>query len=111
MSFNTYARKVRDPKRDVWMRWSNIHSCMRYILMGRSFCTRREELFGSWKIGPGNPPTHEQLVAALDGMVAERNRHLEKLRVSQCRRIREKMRGRHIPAQPPKSAAPEVPMR
>ena len=99
MSFNTYARKVRDPKRDVWMRWSNIHSCMRYVLMGRSFCTRREELFGSWRVGPGNPPTHEQLVAALDAMVAERNLQLEMLRVFERRRVRDKMRGRRAPSQ------------
>lgn len=98
MSFNTFARKVRDPKHDVWMRWSNIHSCMRHVLGGKTFHARREELFGAWKIGPGNPPTHEQLTSVLDAIVAERNLQLEKLRVYERRRVREKLRGRRVPA-------------
>ena len=107
MSFNTYARKVRDPNRDIWMRWSNIYSCLGYVAMGQAFRNRHEELFGHWKIGPGNPPTHEQLIAAINTIEAERSLQLEKLRVFERRRIREKMRGKRASASLPKSAAPE----
>jgi hypothetical protein len=99
MSFNYYARKVRDPGRPIWQRWSSLHACLSYVAAGAAFGSRRNRWVEAWRIGPDRPPTEDQLLSALRRIEVERNQRLEKLRQFQIRRIREKMRGRwNVPA-------------
>ena len=97
MSFNYHARKVRNADLDIWIRWSNLHSCLSSVVRPGSFQFWRRGLFGAWEISPENPPTHRQLTEALDRLTVQRNRRLDALRAYERRRIREKMRGKRKP--------------
>lgn len=95
MSFNWYARRVRDPERDIWQRWSALHSCLCHVAIFRgTFSAQHGAWVDAWQIRRDNPPTPAQLLAALTAIEVKRNQYLERRRAFERRRVREKMRGK-----------------
>lgn len=96
MSFNYYARRVRDGGRSPWMRLSSIRACVSSYcwLTGAGYRRMLEhlQLDHSHAI-PRDPPTDEFLRRTLDHVERERSAYLERLRAFERKRIRAKVRG------------------
>lgn len=96
MSFNTQARRVRDPAHPIWVRLSSLRACVRsYCTLTGGSYTRVSaylELDFRFERG-GEPPTDEFLRRTLDQVERERNASLQRLRAFQTRRVRAKARG------------------
>lgn len=98
MSFNYYARKVRDPRLDMQIRRSALGSCILRLgwLTRQSFLATRRRYAAQFN-PRAIPPREEDLLDALAALEKARNRFLERLRAFERRRIREKLRGRRRP--------------
>lgn len=97
--FNWYARKARDPQRDIWVRWSALHLCVFCYceLLHLSFEQICQRLIVPLQVGEGKPPTEAQLCWAVAVLEVERNRFLERKRAFDLRCVREKAQGRLTP--------------
>ena len=96
MSFASQARRVRDPEHPRWWRMSSLKGCVSSFcrLTGLPFRATLERLgFTYTPQIPRDPPSDEALRRTLDALERERNRHLDRLRSFELRRVRAKMRG------------------
>ena len=98
MSFNHYARKVRNPELSIWTRLSALRSCIRMlsVLTKESYhlaVTRFDNRFG-FNRSKGDslePPLESDLLEALTAVEEERNLLLEKIRIdSQLQKSRKR---------------------
>ena len=99
MSFNTFARKVRNPKLTINHRRSALMSCIlrlawlrreRYLIVQSRYAKK-------YNLGSPNIPTEANLLDAIATIEVDRNIFLEKIRSFERKRIREKFRGRRQP--------------
>lgn len=99
MSFNYYARKVRDPLQPLSHRKSALSSCILRLgwLTGKRYLQVRACYASRYSLDQPDKLTEAQLVAALAAMERDRNSYLEHLRAFEKKRIREKMRGQRHP--------------
>jgi hypothetical protein len=99
MSFNNYARKVRNPRLDLPVRRSALASCILRLawLTKRSYLATRAPFAARYNLDRPRQPDEEELLEALVAIERERNRFLERVRAFERRRIREKLRGRRHP--------------
>ena len=95
MSFNNSARRVRNPELSLKERDSALRSCL--ALMVGIVGERHSGLRAAYMPWIPEAPTNQQLMNAMSSLEIARNRHLEKLRAFERKRIREKMRGRRQP--------------
>ena len=100
MSFNWSARRVRSLNLPVWNRLAALRSCIRLFaaLTETRYTVMLENLdqqfaFNRYRGTELPPPTDQQLLVVLATIERERNRHLEKRRAFERKRIRSKMRG------------------
>jgi hypothetical protein len=95
MSFNHYARKVRNPALPFPNRVIALATCIGNLcwLMGKRFDEAIEE-FG---FSPRVELTEAKLLTVLNRVEATRNCFLERLRMFERKRIREKILGRRTP--------------
>lgn len=95
MSFNHYARKVRNPALPFPNRVIALATCIGNLrwLMGKRFDEAVEELGFS----PRDELTEAKLHTVLNRVEAARNCFLERLQAFERKRIREKMLGRRTP--------------
>ena len=100
MSFHTYARLVRREDLPLQRRHSAFRSCI------ECYCWLIKERFGAtyirycnhFEIDFNKPEVGECLNQAMDGLEAERHLFLERLRLFDERRIKEKMQGSRSPS-------------
>lgn len=101
MSFNNFAQNVRDTRLSFATRRIRLNCCIGSFCWLTKQSYRKVHEYYSEKYGFDNPveqnPAH--LLAALDELIAVRNRFLEKLHAFERKRIREKMRGKRRPIQ------------
>lgn len=100
MSFNAYARQVRNPDLSPWARLSALRSCALRLAWLKH--VRRSAVLGpldaqfhferDFRAGDP-PPEPAALLAALDALTMERNRRLDMLRAFALQRVRQKLRG------------------
>jgi hypothetical protein len=100
MSFNTYARKVRNMNLPFQARRSAFRSCIQryHWLIKQGFLVTYSRYNEYYKFDADTPDVNERLSAAMDALEKERNAFLEKLRLFERRRSKEKMRGRRSPS-------------
>ena len=94
MSFNYYARKVRNPRLPFNVRCSSLGSCilrLGWLTKQKFLATRSRFVDDSIRLD------EERLLAAMAAIEIDRNRFLERLRSFDRKRIREKMHGRRTP--------------
>ena len=99
MSFNYYARKVRNPRLPLKVRCSSLSSCILRLgwLRRQKYLATRAQ-FAKYLPATGPMRLDEaQLLVALAAIEIERNRFLEQIRAFERKRIREKLRGRRSP--------------
>jgi hypothetical protein len=95
MSFGYYARRVRDPERGTWRRFSALRACVASFcwLTGVRYRTTLEAL----KLDPesvrGAIPTDAFLLETLAALEMERARYLERLHDFESTRIDRKAKG------------------
>jgi hypothetical protein len=90
MSFNHYARKVRDPNVSIWIRLSALRSCIRKLssLTNESFSVaverfnKRFDFNRSIKESSEYPPVESHLLAALAEIETERNLLIEHIQIN-----------------------------
>jgi hypothetical protein len=99
MSFNNFARKVRDPLLPLSHRKSALGSCILRLgwLTGRKYQQVRACYASQYSLDQPAEPTEAQLVAAMAAIERDRNAYLEQLRAFDIKRIRQKMRGQRHP--------------
>lgn len=99
MSFNYYARKVRNPRLPLNVRCSALASCILRLgrLTNQSYLATRSRFADRLQVDSTNRLGEEQLLDALAAIEVERNRFLEQLRTFERKRLREKMRGKRFP--------------
>jgi hypothetical protein len=99
MSFNTFARKVLDPKFPFKSRRAAFGSCLvRFRRPKESFrhaYWRYSQRFG---FDEDTPDAGVRLNRAMNALNKERNLFLDRLRLFEKKRIKEKMRGRRTPS-------------
>lgn len=96
MSFDHYARKVRDADRPPWARLCSLRGCVSsYCWLSRQpYRATLERLGLAWTPDVRRePPSDAFLRATMDALERERNRCLDELRAFERRRIRAKLRG------------------
>jgi hypothetical protein len=95
MSFNNYARKVRNSNLPMPNRRSALFSCVGRLswLVKQRYGT----LCTCLQLNTQKPMTEAQLLDKLTAIEVFRNRFLNKLQDFERKRIREKMRGRRQP--------------
>lgn len=99
MSFNEYARKVRDPRRLPSIRRGALGSCIRHLtsLTRRSYRATCSRIAARFNLDSLNQLNEQQWLDAVAAIEVERNRFLERLRAFERKRVREKLRGRRFP--------------
>lgn len=100
VSFHAYARRVRRDDLPFAHRRGAFRSCVEcyHWLTRQGFeatYTRYREHFG---FDADAPDAGQRLIQAMDALDAERHLFLERLRLFERRRCREKMRGRRAPS-------------
>ena len=100
MSFNNYARGVRDTGLSPWRRLSKLRSAIRMLAWltheryGEALARLDAEFhFDRRRETGGDPPSDETLNATITAIEVERNRFLERQRAFDRARIRRKARG------------------
>ena len=96
MSFNTYARQIRQPERSLAQRRVTFGACIKcYCYLchqsHQAIWARFADEFG---FNEKVPDANERILRALDALEKERAQKLEKLRVFDMKRVRAEMRGR-----------------
>lgn len=99
MSFHWYARKARNPQLTIFTRRAAFYSCISSYcwLTQQSFLEVRAMFNDRFRLAGTRAPSEQQLLAALAVLEIERHLFLERLRVFDCRRIRQKLRGQRRP--------------
>jgi hypothetical protein len=99
MSFNYYARKVRNPRLPLKVRCSSLASCLLRLawLTQRPYLATRSRFAAHLPADGAIRLNEERLLAAMAMVEVDRNRFLERLRSFERKRIREKLRGRRSP--------------
>jgi hypothetical protein len=99
MSFNYYARKVRDPRQLRSIRAGALKSCIRHLasLTKLSYCETCSRFAARFNLADLNSLSEGQLLDVLAAVEVERNKFLERLRAFERKRLREKWQGRHYP--------------
>ena len=101
MSFNWYARKVRNRHRSLGQRFSALRSCLIRLngltQEGHHAIMHRYDALFTFDAAT-HLPSEEQVLAALIHAERERNQILEQLRQFERRRIRYKMQGKRQPS-------------
>lgn len=95
MSFPYYARRVRDPERGAWRRFSSLRACV------SSFCwltgLRYRATLEALRLDPesvrGTRPTDAFLLGTLKALETERARYMERLAEFERTRITAKVKG------------------
>ena len=100
MSFNHYARKVRNPNLNIGIRYSALGSCiLRFCwLTKKRYTITRTRFFEQCGLDESDIFTAQQLLDLLNAVEIERNKKLEQIRNFERKRIREKMRGKRYPS-------------
>jgi len=99
MSFNWYARKVRNPRLTIWTRRSAFYSCvLRYCwLTHQPYLKTRTALTAQFGLDYPTGPNEHALLDALDTLERARHQFLEQLRAFERRRLRQKWYGYRSP--------------
>ncbi|MBV9788371.1 MAG: hypothetical protein JOZ51_09370 [Chloroflexi bacterium] len=99
MSFHWYARKSRNPQLTIFTRRAAFYSCISSYcwLTEQSFTHVRATFIDRFTLEGDRAPSEQQLAAALAALEVERHLFLERLRVFDRRRIRQKLRGQRRP--------------